>query len=142
MTRGKYQVLGLSEMQRNLKEIPKAMGNNAQRRALVDAAEPMARKMRANAPKDQGDLEESVDVQTRRPRGVDKMVGVEVFVGPSDFTGSLQEFGTPHHPPQPFARPAFEEEAVPTIRRLHVNLIDNLTRALDRFRARQKAGKK
>lgn len=37
----------------------------------------------------------------------------EVFIGPdkSAFYGRFQEFGTVHHAPQPFMRPAFDENA-------------------------------
>lgn len=46
---------------------------------------------------------------------------VNLFMGPTDkdgWHGRFIEFGTRHHDPDPFMRPAFDAEAQPTINRL------------------------
>ncbi|MGI3169987.1 HK97-gp10 family putative phage morphogenesis protein [Pseudooceanicola sp. C21-150M6] len=68
---------------------------------------------------------------------------VVAYVGPSKiaFHGTFQEFGTRHHAPQPFMRPAFAMEAKPTIERLKVTLSDQINQAVARAAARAARGK-
>lgn len=69
----------------------------------------------------------------------------EMYIGPDakQFHAHLQEFGTVHHAPQPFMRPAFEEkkgEALDIIKRdLKAEIDKSVTRA--RARAAKKARK-
>lgn len=63
----KVQVEGLRELERNLKSISRATGRNALRRALRKGAGPLADHMRSSAPRDQGDLANSVNASERKP---------------------------------------------------------------------------
>lgn len=130
------QVVGLKELQDALNELPRATSRNVQIRALMRQAEPIAAAARAFAPVRLGHLRRSIVATTQRPAGhktpaarafastigaggtpeqaraAAKAAGaapVEVFVGPGrNPQSSLQEFGTSHHPPQPYMRPAWD----------------------------------
>ena len=84
-------------------------------RAALDAGgQIMARAMRDNAPVDEGGLKESIDVSGTLAPAVKaahrKIAEQERYVGPDSRPSAVQqEFGNENHPPQPFARPAFDE---------------------------------
>lgn len=103
------------------KAIKRAIG-----KALLEAAEPVARDARARAPRKSGEMAETIDVSTtlsrrqRRGRGRAGPAEAVVFVGASP-TGPavLEEFGTTKRstktgkstgsaPAHPFMRPAWE----------------------------------
>lgn len=136
------KLTGMRELELALAQI----GNVAKNRriglkALRAGGEPVAQAMRANVPRDRGDLAESIDVSTslsRSQRGDRGAVApLEIHVGPGQHPQAIaMEFGTaPHwirakpggvlafgtsifgyeirHPgtaPQPYVRPAWEQE--------------------------------
>lgn len=117
---------GLRELDASLQaladEYGKAAGRGVLRRVGAKALTPMAEVARSLAPDDpdtQGnDLKASIVVGkplNKRQRAIaNKDEGkafVSVYMGPTVQQGLLQEFGTVHHPPQPFLRPAFAQEA-------------------------------
>ena len=111
MARGvKVSVEGLREVDAALGQLGKATGRNVMRRVAVARLEPMAEDMRRRAPVNQTDLRDSITVTTKRPKGHRKQSEVEAHAGPGRHPQAhLQEFGTQHHGPQPFARPAWDE---------------------------------
>lgn len=62
----------------------------------------------------------------------------EVYVGPTKdaFHGRFQEFGTPHHGPQPFVRPAFDGDAAAMIGRLKDEVATEIAKSVGRARAK------
>ena len=66
----------------------------------------------------------------------------EVYIGPTGqaFHGRFQEFGTPHHGPQPFVRPAFDADAPAVIDRLRAEMTTEIAKSVGR--ARKKAARK
>lgn len=68
----------------------------------------------------------------------------EVYVGPDakQFHAHLQEFGTAHHRPQPFARPAFEQTKQQVLDNMAKDLGGEIDKAVARMKRRQakKAG--
>lgn len=111
MGRTVVKVEGLKDIEAALAQLSKATGRNVMRRAAVNALEPVADAMRERAPVDDADLRDSIAVSTKRPRRHRKLAEVEAFAGPGRHPQAhLQEFGTNHHPPQPFARPAWDAE--------------------------------
>ncbi|SIO36501.1 phage protein, HK97 gp10 family [Rhodovulum sp. ES.010] len=158
---------GFKELDRELGKLSKAVARGAGRRALVAAAEPMARLIRQLAPDNPAtfnmdrDLRESIEVSARA-KGADagkaafaaalsgggsrgeavaalkaaraESAFVEVYVGPRRqvFHGLFQEFGTVNHPPQPFMRPAWDQDKHAMLGRLRVELADEIGRALSR----------
>lgn len=128
------RVEGLKELQRALKELPKATQGAVLRRTLDRAAEPMRAAAQARAPQDVGVLRASVDASpklTKRQRRLAgksavrqadgsfraaKSTGAEIHIGPGASgqqkapppTGIMQEFGTRNHAAQPWLRPAWD----------------------------------
>lgn len=127
--------------------------------ALRKAAEPMQEAARRNAPKDVGDLEESIKIASaRRGKGSDGdeakiLIGIDQSVQPptevekADGSGTyrdpgvagvsvIKEFGREGEPAQPFMRPAFDSEAGATPARV----ADHMKPAIERA-AKRKAGR-
>lgn len=123
---------GFADLERALAELEKtATAKGIMRRSLKKAAMPMKDIMHDLAPR--GDtssdaLADSVTIGARlskRQAGLHRKMfrndkaAVEMFVGPGpDPAAWNQEFGNINHGPQPFARPAFDQEARPTLDRL------------------------
>lgn len=115
---------GLRELERALTELPKATAKNTVRRVSKKALEPFLASVKAKAPT--GD---PVDTPQRPPNMLrdSYLIGTkltpsqakkarregkhftEVYAGTADPIGIFQEFGTVNHPPQPHARPAWDE---------------------------------
>jgi len=145
---------GFAELDRELEKLTKAAGKGALRRALRTSAEPLAEKMRGGAPTDDSDLVDSIAVSTKlspRQRGQhrkmvrDDKASVEMFVGAGPLPQAhLQEFGTIHHAPQPWARPAWDSDKTAMLDRLKTELWTEIQKAVGRAerkaaRAAQKA---
>ena len=138
---------GFAELDRALEDLSRSAGKRVMRRALETAAEPLVELARAGVPRDKGTLARSMAVSTKlakRQAGLhrkmfrDDRAAVEMFVGPSYDLGAggrhghLVEFGTkPHinagmfpgtkHPgtaPQPFMRPAWDQDQMALLDRL------------------------
>lgn len=143
------KIEGLKELDRALGQLPKATAKAAMRKVLREAAEPLAQKMRENAPRDEMHLYESIDVSTRlsrRQRGLHKEESspafVEMFVGTNNPAGQQQEFGNSRHPPQPFARPAWDSEQMNVLEGITVRLWGEIEKAAQRLAKKAaKAGK-
>lgn len=118
---------GLRDLDRALGELPKASAKGVLRRVGIKALQPMAEVARNLAPDDPAtagdDLKASITVgtrlnktQTRQARrairsGLAEKNFAEVYMGTNDIAGVQQEFGNVNHGPQPFMRPAFDQEA-------------------------------
>lgn len=133
---------GFSELEAELEKLTSAAGKGALRRALKKSAEPLAEKMRAAVPRDDNDLAESIAVSTKlspRQRGLhrklvrDDKASVEMFVGAGPLPQAhLQEFGTIHHAPQPWARPAWDNDQHAMLARLKDELWAEVSKAVTR----------
>ena len=117
------------------------------RRALRKSAQPMADLAQSMAPRgDTGTLAPSISVGTKlskRQRGLHRRMfrndraAVEMFVGAGPLSSAhTQEFGTINHGPQPFMRPAFDQEAKPMLERLKAELWDDIQKAVARAERR------
>lgn len=141
-------VEGLRELDDALEDLSKAAGKAAMRRALITSAGPLAALMAALAPRDTGKLSLSIGVgpkltkAQRKGARTETKSSVEIYVGASRKLGArgrhahLQEFGTPHHAAQPFARPAWSQEQRPTLERLKVEAWAEIQKALERAQRR------
>lgn len=120
----KITIDGLRELDAALGEFTKATARGVLRRVGIKALTPVADRMRDMAPDDpdtQGnDLRSYIGVGTKlsprqaKAKRSEKRAGetsfVEVYAGAGPLPQAhLQEFGTAHHGPQPFARPAWDE---------------------------------
>jgi HK97 gp10 family phage protein len=132
-----FKIEGLAEVAEGLNELPKATGTNVLKRALKEAADPIATAAKQKAPRLSGALQVSIkpsDKLSRRQKSLyHKESEVEIFVGPSALVQAItQEFGTVTNRPQPFLRPAWQEhkhEALESIK-------DVLAEEIEKARAR------
>lgn len=119
-----FKVDGLREIDAAIGDLGKATGRNVLRRVAVKRLEPMADAARALTPDDPktggNDLKTSIAVSTQlgtRQRKMNRLSKseAEAHMGPSGPDGKsppqgvMQEFGTAHHGPQPFMRPAWDQ---------------------------------
>lgn len=157
MARETVKIEGLRELEAALAELPKATGKNVLKRVLMKRGQPIADAMRAMAPDDPAtggnDLRSSIAVGTKlspRQAGLhrkmfrDDKAAVEVFVGAGPLPQAhLQEFGTVHHGPQSYARPAWDENQGTVLDGIAVDLwteIENAAARVARKKARAAAG--
>lgn len=118
-----FDFQGGQELQKALEQLPARVSKRFQLEALEHAAEPMRRAMELKAPvgPDRPHLRDTMTIS--RVRGHDvKEAAVAVGPAKSGYYGSFQEFGTAHHAPQPFVRPAFAEKAQEAMQRLGADI--------------------
>jgi len=98
------------ELAATLEKLPQRVSTRIQREALMDAAEPMRKRMAQLAPFEPGkpDLRDAMTISAARGTDVRETA---VAVGPSKagFYGSFLELGTKFLQARPFVRPAFDE---------------------------------
>jgi len=146
MARGvTVSVAGLRELDAALGQLGKATGRNVLRRVALGRLEPMAEEARRLAPAEDQDLRESIAVSTKLA-GYAKRLNrrskseAEAYMGPGGSggkkappQGSLQEFGTKNHSPQPFMRPAWDGGKT----ELLDGIAEDLSAEIDKAAARQ-----
>lgn len=141
-----FSVEGLAELDAQLERLKPGTAKGALRRVLRKSARPLAEKMAAGAPRGQGDLAASIAVTSKLSRRQasmhrkmfrDDRASVEMFVGPGPLPQAItQEFGTWFHPPQPFVRPAWDEDQRAMLERIRQELWVEITKTIDRAAAR------
>lgn len=150
-----FEVTGFKELEKELEQLSKAAGKGVLRRSMVKAAKPLADIAQSRAPKLTGKLEQSIIVGARlngrqtalhRRMFRDDRSSVELFVGPSYLRGGggrhghLLEFGTVNQPPQPFMRPAWDQDKNAMLDRLSKELWAELEKAVKRAARRAARG--
>jgi len=135
----RVKVEGLKEIQAALQELPKATAKNIMKRVLLKRAEPIVQAAKQNVPVLSGELRDSIVASTKSTGGsagkkafaqamasgaTSKQAGaaareanratsgsIFVYIGPSKlgYYGMFQEFGTKDIPPQPWLRPAWDQ---------------------------------
>jgi HK97 gp10 family phage protein len=151
----KFRVEGLRELEKTLKELPKATGKRVLREALKDAGAPIEVAAERLAPIASGDLQKSHMTGTKlskRQQGIHRRwagtsavrtpkgwrsspaKAVYVFVGPGPLPQAhLQEFGSADQAPQPFMRPAWNAEKMNALAILVQRLAERIEVARARF---------
>lgn len=139
---------GFRELEAELAKLATPAARRASgRRALRVAAEPLAKLAAELAPRGETQrLAGSVSIGTRLSKRQARMhrkmfrndrAAVELFVGPGPLPSSwTQEFGTARHGPQPFLRPAWDQDQRAMLDRLKVALWDDISRAVARAERR------
>lgn len=98
---GKAKITGDRELKLKLAKLPKAMQGKIGRQSLAEAAKHYRKEIRANTPKDKGDLRKAVRFKIRRQR-VGSFKGM-VGVTKDGFYALFLEYGTaPHRVPNEF----------------------------------------
>jgi HK97 gp10 family phage protein len=139
-----FELHGVKELERALKQLPKATAKTVLRRAASKALQPVAVDAEQRAPRLRGELAESVDVTTKLIRtqpGPTSKRGVTVYVGPTAPHGHLVEFGTSHSPAQPFLRPAWDGNKDLVLSIFKREIWTELARAAARLAKQAQAGK-
>lgn len=114
MRRTTTKVEGFRELERALRELPKATAGNVLDRTLQKMIKPISEPAKAAAPQFQGKLEASLVVGKKLSKRQAKFARREgkayreLHFGTNDSAGTQQEFGNVNHGPQPFMRPAWE----------------------------------
>lgn len=147
--RGTVKVEGLRELDRQIARLKQGTAKGALRRSLRRSAQPMAELMSSLAPRDDDSAKHMADSVTitsklsRRQAGLhrkmfaDMRSAVELHVGPGPYPQAItQEFGTYFHPPQSFARPAWDQDRMAMLERLKADLWAEITRTINRAAAR------
>ncbi len=111
----RVKVEGLKDLERALKELPKATGKNVLRRVGRKRLEPIAEDFRGRVRVDDRQLLESIGVSTRlskrqrRLKRKEPKSTVEVYVGAGALPQAItEEFGTVNQAPHPGLRPAWD----------------------------------
>jgi HK97 gp10 family phage protein len=127
------KVEGLSESAEAMRELSKATSRNVLRRAMKNAAEHVLSVARSKAPKNTGKLILSIGTSASIKRGR-KPSNAFAFLaaGSTSPVAHLQEFGTAHHAPQPFLRPAIDAKAEATIKAFKDELKAEVAKAVAR----------
>lgn len=143
---------GFENFERNLAQLEKLATRRAvARRALIKAAQPMADMAQGLAPVgDSNMLAPSIMVGTKlikRQAALHKKMfkndraSVEVFVGAGPVPSAhTQEFGTVHHAPQPFMRPAWDRDHKALLQRLGELMAKEIDKAVTRAARRAGGG--
>jgi HK97 gp10 family phage protein len=138
MVKMTFKIEGLKELKEALEEeFPKATATNIQKRALVDAAQPMVATAQALAPVAVGTLQQSIKVSpklsSRQKSKHKKESRVEMFVGPAPVRQAVvQEFGTVFHAAHPYMRPAWDSHKLGMLNSIKKVLEEQIEKARQR----------
>ena len=147
---------GFRELEQELAKLGSHTTRRASaRRAMRKAAQPMADLAQSMAPVGDTNTLANVVVSTKlskRQAGLHRKMfrydraAVEMFIGPVAIQGRTnlasnpaahtQEFGTIHHAPQPFLRPAWDQDQRAMLDRLKAELWADISRAVARAERR------
>lgn len=139
-----FKIDGLRELQAGLAELKKPTQTNVLKRALMKAGAPVERDAETRAPELRGHLRRGIGIGTkltRRQKALHRKESkVEVHIGAGGHPQAhLQEFGTAHHAPQPFMRPAWDNNKMRVLHSIRNDLATEIEKA--RQRAARKAAR-
>lgn len=143
MAKGSVRIDGLKELDEALAQLPRATGKGVLRRTGIRALAPVIARARELVPVDKGDLKESLKITTklskRQQRENAKAVAqgkatVQLYAGAAALPHAhLVEFGTAQMTPQPFMRPAWDENKDKVLELIKSELADEITKAAARL---------
>ena len=144
----KFRIEGLKELDKALGQLPRATGKNVLRRVARRALEPIIADAKTKAPVDPdsgGKLRDSLAVSPKLSRSQKAIhtdmftiqrASIEMFAGAGAHLfvpqGVMQEFGTVHHDPQPFLRPAWDGGKMRMLNNIKKDFWAEIKRAADR----------
>ena len=139
------KVEGLQELSYALGQLPKAVGKGVLRRILRKRAKPVADTMRRRAPRDKGQLADSISVSTKiskRQRRLERRTidrdSVNVYAGPTQVPqAGWVEFGSVHNTPKPFMRPAWDQHKMAALDGIGRDIGNEIARAANRIARRK-----
>jgi hypothetical protein len=151
------KVIGLSDLDHALGELPKTTAKNTLRRTGLKALEPFVAKVRSMAPVDAdpesspkrppGTLRDSYIAGTKLNKSQAKTAKregksfVEVYAGTNDAAGVQTEFGNAHQSPQPHARPAWDGTQMQVLELVGFGLFEEIMKAAARLAKKAAKGR-
>lgn len=145
----RVKMTGFAEMEKLLRELPKAVAKNVLRTAMKDAGQQVVDAAKAIVPKKSRGLEQSITMSVRLSRGQRrrrrKKGDVELFLGPSHPKGAhghLIEFGHldkdgNHVAKQPFLRPAWDDRKDQVLKDFSAAMWTAIQKALDKLHTQE-----
>jgi hypothetical protein len=142
-------VIGLSDLDRALGELPKATARNTLRRAGLQGLAPFVEKWQAMAPVDAdpastpkrppGTYRDSIHAGTKLNASQAKTAKregksfAEVYAGTNDPAGVQTEFGNAHQAAQPAGRPAWDSTQTEVLERVGSSLFIEIEKSAARL---------
>ena len=105
----KFELKGVAELERAMKEFGPRFTNNVSGRALRAMAKPIVRRARELVPVRTGALKRAITTKLGRVKNGQRKIDVG-FRTPTSRRAHLVEYGTVHAAAQSFMRPALDEE--------------------------------
>ncbi len=137
---------GFRELDLALGKLPQATAKRTMRKVLKTAAQPIADAASRIAPDDPAtpapDLHRSIGVSHRQKTGRQRKFTKEgkneanMYVGPTADgypQAMMQEFGTAHHSPQPYMRPAWDKHRNGALNTIKAELGKEIVKAAARL---------
>ncbi len=108
-----FKVQGLRELRQALAQLPKAYADDVLLAVMRRRLQSMMDAARGMAPVKSGKLRDSIEMSTKRPRSdkrrkISGKGSVALYMGTNNGIAPFQEYGTVHHAPSPFMRPAWD----------------------------------
>ncbi|MFS0736935.1 HK97-gp10 family putative phage morphogenesis protein [Sphingomonas sp. 1P06PA] len=119
---------GLKDVEARLEKLRSAAAAGEVRAALKAGGEVIASRAKELVPVDTGALRDSIEVQLPSGNAPTAIVGARE---PQGFYDNYIEFGTVNMPPQPFLRPAWEEQRDDAQRIVSKHMRGSVKRAAD-----------
>ena len=142
------KVVGARQLERALKQLPRATAKGVLKRAMIKAAAPTVAAARLGAPVGDGDLRDSIKASTRltnnqKPQTQSNGAAV-VYVGPTTPKGAhghFVEFGTSNKSARPFLRSAWSATRGQVLQDFSGEVWDALAKSARRLAKQAGAGK-
>ncbi len=136
-----FKMTGFKDIEKVLKNLPKATAKASVRRVLKKAAQPIADAGASNAPEAEGNLAASYGVGTRLTKRQRKLSvkesEVEVYAGPNDPAAVQTEFGNAHQSAQPHLRPAWDANKFKALDIIKDELWQDVAKTVARYNKKQ-----
>jgi HK97 gp10 family phage protein len=139
-------ISGLRELDAALGELPKATGRAVLRRIGIRAFAPVIATAKQLVPVDKGELRDSLKVATKLSRRqqqkharavAEGKASVMLYAGATSLPHAhLVEYGTANMPPQPFMRPAWDQEKDGVLATIKAELGGEIEKAARRLAVR------
>jgi len=142
----RIELRGAKELERALRQLPKAVGKSVLRSALKKALEPTRAEAERRAPRRSGRLAGSYVIKASltkgQRRGRRRRPGaVEISVGSTDPKAHLLEFGWKFAAPQPHFRPAWDANKYKAALTVEAEIWAALRKAAKRLHGQAARGK-
>ncbi len=131
---------GDRELDRALRVLEKATPKPFLKGVMKASAKPLVKNMKTNVRKDTGELRKSIKARLKLAKK--GLIIMKVGPGKDQFWGMFLEFGTAHHSPFPWMRPAWDGKKDKTLALITAGLALQLNRVAKKISRKVSRGKK